>query len=252
MAELESYSLVTRAVDTPTFSVHRLVQEITRRSQRDDPAHTPLVEALRWLDAAFIGEAQDVRTWPVLIPLAPHVRAVAAHADAAGLADPTARLLNALAVLYHSQGQYAQAEPLCQRALAIWEKTLGSDHPDVATSLNNLAALYRTQGQYAQTEPLSQRALAIWEKTLGPDHPDVALSLNNLAELHRTQGRYAQAELLYRRALAIWERALGPEHPNVATCLENMAVLYRESGREEEEEAAALKKRAAAIRVLKR
>ena len=38
-------------------------------------------------------------------------------------------------------GQYAEAEPLYQRALAIWEQQLGTDHPDTATSLNNLAAL---------------------------------------------------------------------------------------------------------------
>jgi hypothetical protein len=37
------------------------------------------------------------------------------------------------------QGKYADAIPLAQRALAIREKTLGPDHPDVATSLNNLA-----------------------------------------------------------------------------------------------------------------
>ena len=42
-----------------------------------------------------------------------------------------------------AQGQYAKAEPLYQRSLAIWEKALGPDHPEVATSLNNLAVLYR-------------------------------------------------------------------------------------------------------------
>ena len=92
--------------------------------------------------------------------------------------------LNNLAELYHAQGQYAQAEPLYKRALAIREKALGPDHPDVATSLNNLAALYRAQGQYAQAEPLFKRSLAIREKALGPDHPDVATSLNNLAKLY--------------------------------------------------------------------
>jgi hypothetical protein len=40
-----------------------------------------------------------------------------------------------LAALYYAQGQYAQAEPLYNRSLAIWEKALGPDHPDVATSL---------------------------------------------------------------------------------------------------------------------
>ena len=49
-----------------------------------------------------------------------------------------------------AQGQYAQAEPLYKRALAIKEKALGPDHPDVATSLNNLAELYQAQGQYAR------------------------------------------------------------------------------------------------------
>ena len=46
--------------------------------------------------------------------------------------------LNNLAGLYHAQGKYAAAEPLYNRSLAIREKVLGPQHPDVATSLNNL------------------------------------------------------------------------------------------------------------------
>ena len=61
-----------------------------------------------------------------------------------------AQSLNNLAGLYQAQGQYAKAEPLHQRALAIREKALDPDHPDVAESLNNLALLYKTQGQYAK------------------------------------------------------------------------------------------------------
>ena len=75
-------------------------------------------------------------------------------------------------LVYRTQGQYAQAGPLYQRALAIKEKALGPEAPLVATSLNNLAALYDDQGQYAQAEPLYQRALTIGEKALGPEHPD--------------------------------------------------------------------------------
>ena len=52
-----------------------------------------------------------------------------------------------------AQGKYAEAEPLFKRALAIREKALGKDHPDVATSLNNLALLYDSQGKYAEAEP---------------------------------------------------------------------------------------------------
>ena len=125
--------------------------------------------------------------------------------------------LNNLAVLYRAQGRYAEAEPLYKRSLAIDEKALGPEHPDVGTALNNLAGLYQAQGRYAEAEPLVQRSLAIREKALGPEHPDVATSLNNLAALYRDQGRYAEAEPLYRRSLAIDEKALGPEHPDVAS-----------------------------------
>ena len=69
--------------------------------------------------------------------------------------------LKNLALLYYKQGQYAQAEPLYMRALAIVEKALGPDHHYVATSLKNLVALYRTTKRYEEAESLEQRAARI-------------------------------------------------------------------------------------------
>ena len=58
--------------------------------------------------------------------------------------------------------------------LAILEKTLGKEHPNVATSLNNLALLYQEQGNYSKAEDLLVRSLAIKKKVLGEEHPDMA------------------------------------------------------------------------------
>ena len=44
--------------------------------------------------------------------------------------------------------------------MAIREKTLGPDHPDVAISLNNLADLYRAQTRYADALPIVQRTIS--------------------------------------------------------------------------------------------
>lgn len=52
-----------------------------------------------------------------------------------------AESLGKLVSLHKAKGDYARAEPLCLRALAIREKALGPEHPQVATSLNNLANL---------------------------------------------------------------------------------------------------------------
>jgi len=110
--------------------------------------------------------------------------------------------------IYQAQGKYGAAEPLYKRSLAIWEKALGSDHPDVATSLHNLAVLYGAQGNYGAAEPLYKRSLAIFEKALGPDHPDVATSLEEYAALLRQTGREDEAIKLELRAIAIRKKPL--------------------------------------------
>jgi tetratricopeptide (TPR) repeat protein len=139
--------------------------------------------------------------------------------------------LNERVIELYNAGRYSDAVPIAQRVLALREKALGRDHPDVATSLYNLASLYDSQGRYADAEPLYQRSLAIREKALGRDHPDVAAALNNLALLNDKQGRYADAEPLYQRALAIDQKKLGRDHPDVATDLNNLAELYNKQGR---------------------
>jgi len=94
-----------------------------------------------------------------------------------------AKRLNERAMELLEAGQYDEAVPLAERALAIREKALGSEHPDVAASLNNLASLYDAKGDYARAEPLYQRSLAIFEKALGTEHPEVATLLDNLQRL---------------------------------------------------------------------
>ena len=111
--------------------------------------------------------------------------------------------LNQQVLRLYREGKYIKGAEVAERALAIAEKKLGNDHPQVATSLNNLALLYQDQGHYSKAAPLFKRSLAIAEKALGPNHPQVAASLNNLALLYKAQGRRAEAELLFKRSRAI-------------------------------------------------
>jgi len=56
------------------------------------------------------------------------------------------------------------------------KRTLGAEHPNVATSLNNLAGLYEAQNNYAQAKPLYERYLVILKKTLPADHPYIHIA----------------------------------------------------------------------------
>jgi hypothetical protein len=103
--DLAAYSLVTLDATGPFFLVHRLVQDVTRRGLTGEMRHRRLVEALGWIHVAFTGEAADLRNWPRLDSLESHARAVATHAEAAGIAEPTTTLLGALGVLEHFHGE---------------------------------------------------------------------------------------------------------------------------------------------------
>ncbi len=243
LANLETYSLVTRSSEASAFTVHKLVQDVTR--QRDDTTHTMLKSGMGWINVAFIGEPWDVCNWPILEPLAPHALACARLADEASIPEPTSRLFNEIAQLYDAKAQYDFAEPLMRRALAIDESTHGPDHPRVAIDLNNLAQLLQATNRLSEAEPLMRRALAIDESTHGPDHPNVARDLNNLAQLLQATNRLLEAEPLMRRALAIDESSYGPDHPNVARDLNNLAQLLKATNRLSEAEP--LMRRALAI-----
>jgi tRNA A-37 threonylcarbamoyl transferase component Bud32 len=99
-----------------------------------------------------------------------------------------------------------RAEPLFLRALAIEERTLGSDHPEVAATLVGLADFYTVEKRYAEAEPLFRRALTIAEKAFPPGHPALARTLRRYARLLRAMGREGEAEALERREEAERQR----------------------------------------------
>ncbi len=112
---------------------------------------------------------------------------------------------------------------LHERALAILESRLGSDHPMVGTTISDIGAALESVGAHAEAEVHHERGLAIREHALGPDHPHVGNSLINVAHSHASRGENAQAIALTERALGIWELGLGPGHSNVALALGNLA-----------------------------
>jgi tetratricopeptide (TPR) repeat protein len=229
LAEVLKFSLLRRDPTAGMLEIHRLVQAVLKQAMEPDAQRLWAERVVRAVNRAF--PHVEFSNWPLCDRLLAQADACVDLINQWGFEFvEAARLLNQAGYYLNERGRYADAEHLYQRALAIREKVLGPEHPDVATSLNNLAMLYKNQGRYAKAEPLYQRALAIREKALGPEHPDVAASLRGLALLYRDQGQYAKAEPLYERALKIWKEALGPEHPDVALGLNGLAGLYKDLG----------------------
>ncbi len=172
LSELEAYSLVNRS-NTPEFTIHRLVQDVTRRNQDKELAKKTFTICLNWIDDAFTGDPADIGSWPVLEPLIPHaLTLIDQQAVQSRKAASDSRLMNQLAVLLLTKAQHTKAEPLMRRALQIDEQSFGVNHPDVAIDLNNLAQLLQATNRMGEAEPLMRRAFAIYLSSFDFDHPN--------------------------------------------------------------------------------
>jgi tetratricopeptide (TPR) repeat protein len=223
LGELDKFSFIRLTAET--VSIHPLLQAVEQDSLGEEERERWLVWACRLFNAFAPASPDDVRTWGVWVPLSIHAGTLLGHAKYQGIdALPIAFMANQLGKFLYARAAYAQAESFYEQALAIQEKALGPNHPDVGASLSNMASLYCAQGRYDEAEPLYEQALAIQEKALGPNHSDVGAILSSLASLYRAKGQYHEAERLFEQALMIQIKTLGPNHLNVGASLKNWGV----------------------------
>ena len=231
--ELETLSLLKWEAGNRSFSVHRLVQDITQARLGDAERRSSMMAAVELINKALPSDPppDDVRTWPVWDSMRPHIERLINAAFDAGIYDPTTRLMHELGRYLTAKALFRRAEPLLRRALTIDEDLYGSDHPRVATDLNSLALLYKATNRLVEAEPLMHRVLALDEASFGSEHPRVATDLINLAQLLHETNRLTEAESLMRRALAIDEASYGTQHPTVAVDLNSLAMLFHDTNR---------------------
>lgn len=237
---------------TDSIRLHRLVSEVAR-SRCGDGARVDtnrrLLETLAFVYPATV--FNDRTTWPQARRLDGHGLAlVDSNSVPKGAEKAAGNLLDRLAS-YRSGalGDYNQARPLFERALAVREKKLGPDDPATAESLSHMGSVLQTLGNYQEALPYFTRALAICENTQGLDHLDTAFKLNDYALLLCALGgsnNLATARSLLDRALSIREDKLGREAHETATTLNNLGLVLQSQG--EFAEALAYYERALKIR----
>jgi tetratricopeptide (TPR) repeat protein len=142
--------------------------------------------------------------------------------------------IRGLANVSGALGRDRQAATMLKQALAMGLRTLGCEHPDVASVLNDFGAQYRKTGGYEDAARLHRLALAIAEAAGGGVHRQVATILHELAVLEHARGQFAAGEPLARRSVDIREKTLGPDHPQVAAACAALAALLEGQGKYDE------------------
>jgi serine/threonine protein kinase/tetratricopeptide (TPR) repeat protein len=124
-----------------------------------------------------------------------------------------ASLLNNLGILLHRQKKLDEALTAHRKVLAVREKLLRRDHPDVALTLGNIAIVLDDLGRLEEALSSLDRATAIVQKELGADHPELARHLSNRGEILNKLGRHQEATSSFERSLKIARAELIPGHP---------------------------------------
>ncbi|MEX1362888.1 MAG: tetratricopeptide repeat protein, partial [Nannocystaceae bacterium] len=169
-------------------------------------------------------------------PLSRHeqARRWAAHAEplsrAAATDEARTEYLESVGILARDEGKLDEARDSLEQALAIQQRSLGPDHPEVGRTLQGLGTVAKDQGELVQAYGYHAQALAIFEQAFGPDHPMTAACLQSLGTVKYQEGALEQARELYERGLAIAQDALGPDHPQVGNLLVNLGNVAQLQG----------------------
>ncbi|HSS51485.1 MAG TPA: tetratricopeptide repeat protein, partial [Thermoanaerobaculia bacterium] len=128
-------------------------------------------------------------------------------------------------------GKYRDAEALLRQSLAVQQRILGREHPDVVLTLNALGLAVQRLGRFVEAEVIYREALQIARRQFGPTHWQVADILSNLGSTLVGQNYPATIRKgipFYEEALAIRRQNLGDRDPLVAQIYLLLAGAHRE------------------------
>jgi tetratricopeptide (TPR) repeat protein len=229
LAELARYSLVTRIGDS--FSVHRLVQDVTR--ERLDDA-----DRVRWaqttveaVDASIPFDFHDPSTWAMTGRLLPHALRACEH----GLANQagTRVVLGVLTDIGHylqRTAEYQRSQEVFELVVRLIETDDDSDDWALGVALASLGNVLRDQALLDDARSVYERALAIIEAEVGPNHREGALIHFGLAQVLSQSGDPGSALPEFERALAILRDAENPDEASIASMMSGLGVARSESG----------------------
>ncbi|MGE0547939.1 MAG: serine/threonine-protein kinase [Kofleriaceae bacterium] len=127
----------------------------------------------------------------------------------------TGESLAATCAVMIDERRFDDAQPLCDRALAIKRKHPKTPH--FAIILNYIAIIASEQNRPEAAEAAYLEAIALATETYGPDSDGVASSQYNLGNLRLGRGDFKGARTAINECLRIYRHIYGNEHQDIAT-----------------------------------
>ena len=148
------------------------------------------------------------------------------HRDALGDLDlRVATDRQDLTLALRNLGRYDEALVQARATLAVEEKILGAQHPDISRALFSLGATLYHMAQYEEAERVLRRGVAVARSSLG-DNTTTATALNNLGLVLMDWHGVDEAERVFSEAQHIYAALPGSNHNNALIVASNLAYVH--------------------------
>ncbi|NOT76547.1 MAG: CHAT domain-containing protein [Cyclobacteriaceae bacterium] len=132
--------------------------------------------------------------------------------------------------LVYGQTDSDKALEYYEKALAVYEKMHGDEHPKIAIANTNIGFIYNKMKLYGDAVNNFENAESIWKKIYPEGHPNQALALFNLGLTYGQMGNKKASLEYYEKSLALYKKAYGEKHPDISIVLNEIGLLkYNEA-----------------------
>ncbi|MBN1458886.1 MAG: SEC-C domain-containing protein [Armatimonadetes bacterium] len=193
---LRNYSLVRVEPGTDSFSIHRIVQEVTRARLREKE-RAALVNHLISTIAHAFPETDSRRNWRRCDELLPHATVAARLADQTGArGEETAFLLHSVSSALQARGQTDAIEDVITQAEQHCTTVFGPESKEVLWQRLKLAEHYLRQGATDKTRSILRQT-----ESTHPDDPAVVAALGQYyLNVRRPEDAQTYYEALLRKS----------------------------------------------------
>ncbi|GEM_PF-6096500 len=200
-----------------TYSMHPLVQIALLQKLKPNSANC-FILVNSFLSKLHQLSVQKLKEQQIILPIAENIVRAIQNED-----ETLALLSSEVGDMFISLEDYQKCMKYKLKALQIKERSLGIDHPEIATYYNDISLIYSYLGNLDKDLEYGLKALDIREKTLQPPHPDLAQSYSNVAISFRSKGKFEKALEYHIKDIEVSEQTFNPFDSN-------LALSYYETG----------------------
>lgn len=128
--------------------------------------------------------------------------------------------------LVYSQIDPDKALEYYEKALAVYKKLHGSEHPKIAIASANIGGLYTQIDLYGDAINNLEAASKIWLTLYPSGHPNLGFVYRSLGQTYVKMENSKLALTYFEKALEQYRKSFGEKHPDIASTLNQIGAVH--------------------------